>query len=109
MYYCLNVVTERIGYPAAMLIRAVDIAQSPITLIDGPGRVCRLFQIDRHLNGWDLTCGRTLWLEDRGVRIPASDVLTAPRIGVDYAGECAANPWRFRYKKAPRQKGTIQH
>lgn len=112
MYHCFNVVTERTGYPAAVLIRAVELhsrkvgvggapmAGPPPTLIDGPGRVCRLFQIDRSLNKLDLTLGRTLWIEDRGERVSEAKIAASPRIGVDYAGEWAAKPWRFRLKKA---------
>jgi len=100
MYHCLNVVTERAGYPAAVLIRAValDDAAGP-TLIDGPGRLCRAFAVDRSHNGLDVTLGREIWLEDRGGRIEPSRILAAPRIGVDYAGEWAKKPWRFRLKK----------
>ncbi len=98
MYHCLNVVTEQEGYPAAVLIRAIEVEGGG--LIDGPGRVCRLFQIDRTHNYLDLTMKHTLWLEDRGERVPDSAVLAARRIGVDYAGAWAAKPWRFRLKKA---------
>src|ERR671918_1740788 len=55
MYHCLNVVTEREGFPAAILIRAVEHRDSSSVLIDGPGRVCRAFHIDLRLNRWDLT------------------------------------------------------
>jgi len=106
MYHCLNVVTEREGFPAAVLIRAVEHREPPPAspvLIDGPGRVCRSFHIDRTLNRLDLTLGEGLWLEDRGERITDADVLTAPRIGVDYAGEWAAKPFRFRLSRFSRQ------
>ena len=114
MYHCLNVVTEREGFPAAVLIRAVQQCQAPPALpalIDGPGRVCRSFQIDLALNRWDLTVGEGLWLEDRGDTITDDDVLTAPRIGVDYAGEWAAKPFRFRlagFTRQPRQMAKIK-
>lgn len=104
MYHCLNVVTERQGFPAAVLIRAVEHHDPSPVLIDGPGRVCRAFQVDRHLNRWDLTVGEGLWLEDRGQRITDADVITAPRIGVDYAGEWAAKPWRFRLARFTRSR-----
>lgn len=93
MYYCLNVVTERDGYPAAILVRAVHAGGD---LIDGPGRLCRRFQIDRTLNRADLTQGEGLWFEDRGEPVSRSAVERFPRIGVDYAGVWAAKPWRFR-------------
>jgi DNA-3-methyladenine glycosylase len=109
MYHCLNVVTEREGFPAAVLIRAVEYRESPPVLIDGPGRVCRSFHIDRTLNRWDMTRGEELWFEDRGERIADEDVMTAPRIGVDYAGEWAAKPYRFRVMRfTPRQKVKVK-
>ncbi len=98
MYHCFNIVTDRSGYPAAILIRAVQHHSTQTTLIDGPGRVCRFLEIDRRLNRLDLTLGRVLWVEDRGERVSKSAVATYPRIGVDYAGAWAAKPWRFRLK-----------
>lgn len=101
MYHCFNVVTERTGYPAAILVRAVEVdSQHPAALIDGPGRVSRFFQIDRTLNRLDLTLGKTLWIEDRGERVAESRIAAFPRIGVDYAGAWAAKPWRLRLKTA---------
>ena len=93
IYHCLNVVTERLDYPAAVLIRAVE---DKTGLIDGPGRVCRAYGIDLTLNYHDLTTGQKLWIEDRGERVPKSQIGTFARIGVDYAGEWATKPWRFR-------------
>ena len=105
MYHCLNVVTEREEFPSAVLIRAVEIDGR---LIDGPGRLCRALQIDRRLNRVDLTSGESLWFEDRRVLVKGGDVVAHPRIGVDYAGEWAKKPWRFRLCKVtaptrPRQ------
>lgn len=96
MYHCLNVVTEGDGYPAAILVRAVQVGGQ---LIDGPGRLCRWFQIDRSLNKLDLTQGTELWLEERGDRVSRPMVDTFPRIGVDYAGAWAAKPWRFGLRR----------
>ncbi len=95
MYHCLNVVTERAEFPAAVLIRAVEIDGE---LIDGPGRLCRAMQIDRRLNRLNLTNGKQLWLEDRAVRVRKTEVGTFPRIGVDYAGAWAKKLWRFRLR-----------
>ena len=93
MYHCLNVVTEREEFPAAVLIRAVEVDG---VLIDGPGRLCRALQIDRSLNRINLTAQESLWFEDRGGRILRGQVAALPRIGVDYAGVWAKKPWRFR-------------
>lgn len=97
MYHCLNVVTEKTGFPAAVLIRAIEVDG---VLIDGPGKLCRDLEIDRTHNHHDLTCGKVLWIEDRGERLPANLILAGPRVGVDYAGPWAAKPWRFRIKPA---------
>lgn len=95
MYHCLNVVTERKEFPSAVLIRAIEIDGE---LIDGPGRLCRALEIDRRLNCLDLTTGESLWFEDRETLVKKADVGVHPRIGVDYAGEWAKKPWRFRLR-----------
>jgi DNA-3-methyladenine glycosylase len=96
IYHCLNVVTEREEFPSAVLIRAIEIDGE---LIDGPGRLCRALEIDRRLNRVNLTTGESLWFEDRGALVERGDVEAHPRIGVDYAGEWAKKPWRFRLRR----------
>ena len=98
MHEMLNVVTEQDGFPAAILLRAVECDGR---LIDGPGRLTRAFGIDRQLNRWDITAGKTLWFEDRGESLPRGALKTYPRIGVDYAGAWAKKPWRFRLHMVP--------
>ncbi len=93
MYHMLNVVTERADFPAAVLIRAIEVDGE---LIDGPGKLCRELSIDRSLHQVDLTAGRSVWFEDRGQRVPRNQIGTFPRIGVEYAGLWAKKPWRFR-------------
>ena len=93
MYHLLNVVTERTDFPAAVLIRAIEVEG---TLIDGPGKICRELNIDRSLNRLDMTEGRHVWFEDRGARGTRNKIGTFPRIGVEYAGSWAKKPWRFR-------------
>ena len=103
-HYMLNIVTEDIGLPAAVLIRAVEPSegialmqsrrgsQQLRRLASGPGKLCQAFGIDRTLNAADL-CGDVIYLEDRGG--PAPKVVTTPRIGVEYAGKWKHKPWRF--------------
>jgi DNA-3-methyladenine glycosylase len=107
MYHCLNVVTERKEFPSAVLIRAIEINGE---LIDGPGRLCRALQIDRRLNRVDLTTVESLWFEDRGALVKRGDVEAHPRIGVEYAGEWAKKPWRFRLRRvtAPTRTGRTK-
>jgi DNA-3-methyladenine glycosylase len=103
MHWQLNLVTGGIGDPHAVLIRAVEpltglesmarrrgMDASRIELTNGPGKLCSAFGIDHSVYGADLTQGR-LFLGDA----PRAAVARSPRIGIDYAGEWAARPWRF--------------
>ncbi len=113
MHHCLNVVTEQEGYPAAVLIRAVEPVLSDeeqeqlrpgdltiAKLANGPGKLCRYMGIDRRLNGADL-CGSELYIEDWGERVRPEDIVATTRIGVEYAGEWKQKPWRFYLKGNP--------
>lgn len=92
VYHCLNFTTQKEGYPAAVLIRALDYEKA-----DGPGKLCREFQIAKNThNGLDLT-GDVLYAEDEGFR--SSKISVGPRIGVSYAGECARWMRRFWIEK----------
>lgn len=96
---CLNVVASARGTPHAVLLRALE----PITGIEdatwGPGLLCRALHIDRTFNGADLR-GKELWIE-RPRESGRVRIGTAPRIGVDYAGEWARRPWRFFDRDSP--------
>src|SRR3990172_2939646 len=81
MYHMLNIVTEKEGFPAAVLIRALDIPNC-----DGPGKLTRVFDITRKENGIDLT-GSRMYIEDR--KVPIGTIKRKRRIGIDYAGKCA--------------------
>jgi DNA-3-methyladenine glycosylase len=104
MYHMLNVVTERAEFPAAVLIRAIEVDGE---LIDGPGKLCRELGIDRSLHRLDMTHGRSLWFEDRGASVSKKQVRTFPRIGVDYAGPWAKKLWRFRLVEMGRRTRTL--
>ncbi len=104
MHHCLNIVTESEGYPAAVLIRALEpivpeAARAPV-IPSGPGRVCRYLQIDRSFNGADV-CGSVLYVEDRGEKVLPEEILSAPRVGVPYAGPWSEKPWRFFIRGNP--------
>ena len=88
MHYCLNIVTEKEHYPAAILIRGVE-------GISGPGRVTAYFKIDKRLNAKSSSRSSNLWIEDRGVKIKPRQIRRGKRIGVEYAGEWKDKLWRF--------------
>ena len=91
MHYCLNIVTEKEGYPAAILIRSVEHTK-------GPGRVCRFFDITKTFNEKKSALRTGLWVENRGNKIPKSIVAREERIGVEYAGVWSKKLWRFLIK-----------
>lgn len=93
IWNCLNVVTARAGVPHAVLLRALEPLEGLSERTSGPGLLCRAMRIDRRLNGADLLGGE-LWLE-RPARRQLLRIGRSPRIGVEYAGEWAARPWRF--------------
>jgi DNA-3-methyladenine glycosylase len=109
MHYMLNLVTEKAENPCAVLIRAVvplsgveemeaRRKRKGADLTNGPAKLCQAFGIDKALNGWDLTCGRELWVEDFRV-IPAKSIIATPRIGIDYARPKDRYAlWRFLIK-----------
>lgn len=113
MYHCLNAVTERDGYPAAVLIRAGKVfktlsANTPLTLThltplpatagrpgntgSGPGKLCRALQIDRALNTLPLT-GPELAIYDFDLK--PRRLQARPRVGIDYAGPYRDKLWRY--------------
>ncbi len=105
----LNVITNTEGTPHAVLIRGIlpvqglDLMEERINrkiniLKDGigPGRLTKLMGIAMDLNGVSLDGSSALYIEDMGLKIAPEMIVTGPRIGVDYAGEDALLPYRFR-------------
>jgi DNA-3-methyladenine glycosylase len=62
------------------------------TLMAGPGSVSQALGITTRLTGASLQSDR-IWIEDAG--IAAARITTGSRVGVDYAGDDAARPYRF--------------
>jgi DNA-3-methyladenine glycosylase len=93
MYYCLNVVTEREGTPGAVLIRAVAAEGA-----NGPGKLCRQWQIDSAQNGVSLLKPDSeLWICP-GALVAEDDIVVSERIGISQAKDY---PWRFHLKDHP--------
>jgi DNA-3-methyladenine glycosylase len=95
MYHCLNIVTERQDFPAAVLIRAVKIEGIDYKRTNGPGKLCKFFHIDRKLNQWNITKGEKLWIEKGFPKVRPSEIKRSKRIGIDYAQHCREYLWRF--------------
>lgn len=105
----LNVVTNTTGVPHAVLIRGIlpvegldlmeEIINRKINILKdgiGPGRLTRIMGITMDLNGSDLNSHSALHIEEKGLKIAPEMIVTGPRIGVDYAGDDALLPYRFR-------------
>ena len=96
MYDCFNVVTEREGYPAAILVRAVEpLDDAAGRRAGGPGLLCRALEIDRSCSGLELTALDSVLAIEDGAMVHDAEVRMGERIGVNYAGPWAARPWRF--------------
>lgn len=109
----LNVVTHSEGVPHAVLIRAMEprigvktmMARRNRRVLDrrvagGPGLLTEALGVGLECDGCRLT-GARIWMEDRGNVVRPGDVLASERVGVQYAGQDAALPWRFRIRNSP--------
>ncbi len=114
IHHLFNVVTGLKDQAHAVLIRAlrpiesIDLMQSRRSqqnekkLCAGPGTLSQAMGIFTAHSGLSLTNPASpIWIEDRGIEISQDDILSSPRIGVDYAEDCANWPWRFRIKHSP--------
>ena len=127
MYHCLNVVTEEVRVPAAVLIRAVEPLEGmdamraareaartaratrarttgrqipDARLAAGPGLVGVAFDITRADDGIDLCDAASSLRLERGDVPP--ELLTGPRVGIEYAPEpWRSHPWRLRVAGSP--------
>ena len=102
MHWCANVVTERAGFPAAVLLRAAEPLEGLSTmrrrrggvgdhvLAAGPARLTQALGIDRRLNGHRLN-QRPLWIAE-GPRPAARQVVAGPRVGIRVAAD-----WKLRF------------
>ena len=93
MHWMLNVVTGPAGYPAAVLIRAVQD-------INGPARLTKAMALTGSLNGKQADEENGVWFTD-DTRPPRTKVIRSARIGVDYAGPVSSlKPLRFSLRPA---------
>jgi DNA-3-methyladenine glycosylase len=108
MHWCLNVVTEAEGYPAAVLIRALLPAEGLATMLrrrgapgrldptGGPAKLCQALGLDGRFDGHDLCAPQARLFVERGTRIVDRDVTSGPRVGLNNVPEpWRSLPWRF--------------
>jgi len=112
MHWCLNAVTEAVGFPAAVLLRALE----PLTgfatmrrrrgdvpdraLCSGPAKLCEALGVTGRLDGTSLQRGVL-----RIVRDPSRqrrNIIVTPRVGISRAADwplrflIAGSPWVSR-------------
>ena len=109
-----NIVTNSVGIPHAVLIRGIFPTQGIDVMLErrgmkiagndfckGPGKVSKALGIHYSHTGILLTKYATdntemkIWVEENDRLITDDDIITTPRIGVDYAAEDALLPYRF--------------
>lgn len=106
-HWMLNVVTEKEGFPAAVLIRAIQPIKGVNIMLErrngrdtfGPGKLTQALGITKSENTADLTGATSgLWIE-AGVQVPNSRVTKGPRVGLNSTPEpWLSKPWRFLVK-----------
>ncbi len=113
MHWMLNMVTEEVDLPAAVLIRAIQPAEgerrmqarrrlrTQENLTNGPAKLCQALAIDRRLDGHDLCGRRSLLFVERAAPVAERYVTLGPRVGLDHVPEpWKSLPWRFRASAA---------
>ncbi|MDR1346929.1 MAG: DNA-3-methyladenine glycosylase [Prevotellaceae bacterium] len=107
MYSLFNVVTNVKNIPHAVLIRGAVALSGTETMLQrtgrkkltddllvGPGKLSKALGLHFSLTGSSLF-GDTVWIEDKGITVSPENIISAPRIGIDYAEEDALLPYRF--------------
>ncbi len=117
----LNVVAGDVGQPQAVLIRALEpltglavmeqrrarsggARLDPRALCNGPGKLCQALDVTRRFNACDLLARPSDPEAEYVLLKPGTSpqrIGVSPRIGIDYAGEWAAKPWRFFDQDSP--------
>lgn len=109
MHWMLNLVTEKDGFPAAVLLRGI-VPQEGIELItqrrahqppehwtDGPAKICQAFQITGEYDGLDLCHPQATLFVEQEKKIADEFVTIGPRVGLNRVEEpWKSIPWRFQ-------------
>lgn len=119
IHHLFNVVSGPAGTPHAILVRAGRPLEG-VRLMErrrrraagdkgfmaGPGSIAQALGITTRLTGKSLL-GDSIWIEDQGIAVADAAIVVGPRIGVDYAAEDAARPYRFRISDAASRKAPV--
>ena len=112
IHHLFNIVTGKEDMAHAVLIRAIEPIENLPKMLErrnfdqvksqltaGPGVMSKALGIKTTHTGYDLCLPNSeIWLESRDQMLNEDQIIASPRVGVAYAEECAAWPWRFRIK-----------
>jgi DNA-3-methyladenine glycosylase len=109
IHWMLNFVTEREGFPAAVLIRGLWPVEGifemqkkrPVPKIEdltnGPAKLCQAFGINGEWNGVDLCRSDSKLFVEEGFILSDHLVTSGPRVGLNTVPEpWKSMPWRFQ-------------
>ena len=112
IHYLFNVVTNTTEIPHAVLIRAVEPTDGidlmckrreqkyKLNLTNGPGSLTMALGINTSHSRMSLLESK-IWIESRNINIKNNNIISSPRVGIDYAQEYIKKPWRYRIKNNP--------
>jgi DNA-3-methyladenine glycosylase len=107
MHWMMNFITERDGFPAAVLLRAIH-ADEGISvmrsrrkksdhLTDGPAKISQALAIDKRWNGVDMCAADSKLFIESTHDVAASPVLRSPRVGLGSTPEpWLSKKWNFK-------------
>jgi DNA-3-methyladenine glycosylase len=114
MHWMLNVITEEEGFPAAILIRAIQPlggiekmqqlrGGKPLReLCNGPAKLTQALAIGRKENGLDLCDASSRLHIEPGISVKKNQIKASPRIGISRTPEpWLSKPWRFLINASP--------
>lgn len=114
-----NIVTNQTGFADSVLIRAIKPAVGLNTMVkrrglgtpsqnlcSGPAKMSQALAITPAFNGISVLDKFAIWVEDKALYIPSEDILSSPRIGIDYAQHDRNLPWRFRLRHDSKSRQT---
>ena len=109
IHHLFNVVTAPKDTAHAVLIRGIEPIDGIASMLNrrnlpmmepklsaGPGSLSTALNIRKHLTGACLYDINSPIYITNAPAIASNQIISSPRVGVDYAEECTAWPWRFR-------------
>ena len=100
MHWMLNIVTERSGFPAAVLLRAVNLCEretaQPLPPTNGPAKLTRALQLDGAWNTHDMCAPDAQLFVEQLPQDESAGIVCKPRTGLGKTPQpWLGLPWNF--------------